>query len=249
MRKLIAAEFLKLRTTRLFYALLATAAVLTVLGVVAVILTAGGSDTPDLGSQESTRNIFGNGGGASLFALVLGILAVTGEIRHGTITQTLLVTPRRSDVVTAKLVALGIAGLVLGAVASLVTLAVAWPWLAAKDVGVSLFSDDVGLVMLAGIAGTVLFGIIGVGVGAIVRSQVPAIVGALVWQFVLESLLVALLPAVGRWLPGGAARGLSGETLSSGSLLPVWVAGLVLVAYGVVFAAIGAQILARRDVT
>ena len=246
MRKLIAAEFLKLRTTRLFYALLATTAVLTVLGV--VILIAGGSDTPNLGSQESTRNIFGNGS-ASLFALILGILAVTGEIRHGTITQTLLVTPRRSDVVTAKLVALGIAGLVLGAVASLVTLAVAWPWLAAKDVGVSLFSDDVGLVMLAGIAGTVLFGIIGVGVGAIVRSQVPAIVGALVWQFVLESLLVALLPAVGRWLPGGAARGLSGETLSSGSLLPVWVAGLVLVAYGVVFAAIGAQILARRDVT
>jgi len=248
MRKLIAAEFLKLRTTRLFYALLATAAVLTVLGVVAVILTAGGSDTPDLGSQESTRNIFGNGS-ASLFALILGILAVTGEIRHGTITQTLLVTPRRSDVVTAKLVALGIAGLVLGGVASLVTLAVAWPWLAAKDVGVSLFSDDVGLVMLAGIAGTVLFGIIGVGVGAIVRSQVPAIVGALVWQFILESLLVALLPAVGRWLPGGAARGLSRETLSSGSLLPVWAAGLVLVAYGVVFAAIGAQVLGRRDVT
>lgn len=248
MRKLIAAELLKLRTTRLFYALLATTAVLTVLGVVVVILIAGGSDTPNLGSQESTRNIFGNGS-ASLFALILGILAVTGEIRHGTITQTLLVTPRRSDVVTAKLVAMGVAGLVFGGVASLVTLAVAWPWLAAKDVGVSLFSDDVGLVMLAGIAGTVLFGIIGVGVGAIVRSQVPAIVGALVWQFVLESLLVALLPAVGRWLPGGAARGLSGETLSSGSLLPVWVAGLVLVAYGVVFAAIGAQILARRDVT
>ncbi len=249
MRKLVAAEVLKLRTTRVFYGLCAAIAAFTVLGVVAVILTAGGSDTPSLDSDEGMRNVFGNGGTAALFTLILGILAVTGEVRHGTITQTLLVTPRRSHLVAAKLIAMGVAGFGLGLLTSLVTLAVAWPWLAAKDVGVSVFSSDVGLVMLAGAVGSALFGIIGVGVGAIVRSQVPAIVGALIWEFVLEGILVGLLPAVGRWLPGGAARGLARETLQTGSLLPAWAAALVLLAYGVVFAAIGAQVLARRDVT
>jgi len=249
MRKLVAAEWLKLRTTRVFYGLCAAAVVFTVLGVVSVILTAGGSDAPALGSDEGMRNVFGNVGNAALFALILGILAVTGEVRHGTITQSLLVTPRRSRLVAAKLVAVGVAGLGLGILTSLVTLAVAWPWLAAKDVGVSVLSSDVGLVMVAGAVGSALFAVIGVGFGAMVRSQVPAIVGALVWEFVLESILVGLVPAVGRWLPGGAARGLARETLQSGSLLPAWAAALVLLAYGVVFAAIGAQLLARRDVT
>jgi len=246
---LVRAEVLKLRTTRVFFGLCGATVALTVLGVVAGILTAGNSGSPPLGSSSGVRNIFGSGGPAGLFALLLGILAVTGELRHGTITQTFLVTPRRTRMVVAKLVAILVAGLALGLLATVVTLVVAWPWLAAKDVSVSLFSSDVGLVMVAVIVATSLFGIIGVGVGAMVRNQVAAVVGALVWEFVLEAILVGVLPSVGRWLPGGAARGLTRETLQSGSLLPAWGAALVLLAYGLGFAVVGAQLLVRRDVT
>jgi len=246
---LVRAEVLKLRTTRVFLGLCAATVAFTVLGVVAGILTAGTSGSPRLSTSSGVRNIFGSGGQAGLFALILGILSVTGELRHGTITQTFLVTPRRPSMVTAKLIAMLGAGLVLGLLASAVTVAVAWPWLAAKAVSVSLFSSDVGLVMVAVIAVTALFGVIGVGVGALVRNQVAAVVGALVWEFVVEPLLVALLPSVGRWLPSGAARGLTQETLSSGSLLPAWGAAAVLLAYGLTFAVIGAQLLVRRDVT
>ncbi len=246
---LVRAEVLKLRTTRVFFALCAAAMAFSVLGVVAGILTAGDSGSPALGTSAAARNIFGSGGQASLFALIVGILAVTGELRHGTITQTFLVTPRRTRMVTAKLIAMLLAGAVVGLLATAVTVVVAWPWLAAKDVSVSLFSSDVGLVMLAVIADTALFAVIGVGVGALIRNQVAAVVGALVWEFVVEPLLVGLLPSVGRWLPSGAARGLTQETLSSGSLLPVWGAAAVLVAYGLAFAAVGAQLLVRRDVT
>ncbi|MGI9022955.1 MAG: ABC transporter permease subunit [Acidimicrobiales bacterium] len=249
MRPLVAAEVLKLRTTRVFYSLCAATATLGVLGVVGGILTAGRSGSPALETDEGLRNVFGGGGTGALFALVLGILAVTGEIRHGTITQTLLVTPRRSRLMAAKLAAMAIGGAAIGALASLVTLAVAWPWLAIKGIDVSVFSADVGLVMVAGIVGTVFFGIIGVGFGAVVRNQVPAIVGALIWQFVLEAILVGLLPSVGKWLPGGAARGLAGETLQDGDLLPVWAAAVVLTAYALAFAAAGSRLLARRDIT
>jgi len=246
---LVRAEVLKLRTTRVFLGLCAATVAFTVLGVVAGVLSAGSSGNPPLGSAASVRNIFGSGGPAGLFALVLGILAVTGELRHGTITQTFLVTPRRPRVVVAKLVAMVVAGVALGVLAAAVTIAVAWPWLAAKDVSVSLFSSDVAPVMGAVIVSTALFGVIGVGVGALVRNQIAAVVVALIWEFVFEPILVGVVPSVGKWLPGGAARGLTRETLQSGSLLPAWGAGLVLVAYGLVFAAAGAQLLVRRDVT
>ncbi|MDQ6797740.1 MAG: ABC transporter permease [Actinomycetota bacterium] len=246
---LVRAEVLKLRTTRVFYGLCGATVAFTVLGVVAGILTAGDSGSPELGTAASMRNISGSGGQASLFALVLGILAVTGELRHGTITQTFLVTPRRTRTVVAKIVAMLVAGVALGLLAAIVTIAVAWPWLVAKDVGVSLLSPDVGPVLLAVITVSALFGVIGVGVGALIRNQVAAVVAALVWEFVIESVAVGLLPSVGRWLPSGAARGLTRETLSSGSLLPAWGAAVVLVAYGLAFALAGAQILVRRDVT
>ncbi len=249
MISLVRAEVLKLRTTRVFFGLCAAVAAFAILGVVAGILTAGDSGSPPLGSAESARNIFGSGGTAGIFALILGILAVTGEFRHGTITQSFLVAPRRSRVVVAKLMAILVAGAGLGLLGSVVTLAVAWPWLAAKDVSVSLFSSDVGVVMLLGIAASALFGVIGVGVGALVRNQVAAIVGALVWEFVLENILVGVVPSVGKWLPGAAARGLTRETLQNGSLLPAWGSALVLVAYCLLFSLVGAQLLIRRDVT
>lgn len=250
MRALLRAELVKLRTIRVTYGLLAGAAAMAALGVVAVILTAGREEGgPPLETAEGVRNVFGNAGSVSVLTLVLGILVVTGELRHGTITQTFLVTPARSRVVGAKVVAMALAGLAFGVASSLVVLAIAVPWLAAKHAAAPLLSDDVLLPLAAGCASTALFGIIGVGVGALIRNQVAAIVTALVWQFVLESSLVALLPSVGRWLPQGAARALGQETLSDGELLAPWAGGLVLLAYGVAFAAVGARLLVRRDVT
>jgi hypothetical protein len=246
---LLRGELLKVRTTRLVLGLLAATVAVVVLGVVASILTAGEGGTPPLDTGEGVRNVFGNAGAASVLALVMGILVVTGELRHGTITQTFLLTPRRPLVVAAKLAAMVVVGLVFGTVASAVSLAVAVPWLAAKDVSLGAMGGDVATVLLAALLSCALYGLIGVGVGALVRNQVAAVVFALVWEFVLAGIVVALLPAVGRWLPQGAARALSQETLTDGSLLPAWAGGVVLVAYAVVFSALGARLLVRRDVT
>jgi hypothetical protein len=248
MTDLIRAEVLKLRTTRLVYSLLGVTAGLSALGVVSAILSAGRQGAPPLHTTEGARNVFGGGGGTAVLTLVLGILLVTGELRHGTITQTFLVTPRRPRVVGAKLVAMAITGVVFGVVASAVVLAIALPWLAAKEVSPSLGADVVP-VLLGSLAATTLFGVIGVGVGALVRNQVLAVVVALVWEFIGEGILVGLVPAVGKWLPQGAGRALSLETLSRGALLPAWAGGLVLVGYAVAFSAAGAALLVRRDVT
>ena len=51
-----------------------------------------------------------------------------------------------------------------------------------------------------------------------VRSQVPALVGLVVWHLFIENLLVgdiAGVGAVGRYLPGAAGRAISGQTATS----------------------------------
>ena len=59
-------------------------------------------------------------GRGALVALLLGVLMVTSEFRHNTVTASLLQSPRRGHVVTAKALvavsvglALGLAGLVI----------------------------------------------------------------------------------------------------------------------------------------
>ena len=69
---------------------------------------------------------------------------MAGEFRHNTATSTFLISPDRKRVVGAKLAAASLVGVGVAAAASVLTLAIALPWLAAKHVDVSLLSGDVG---------------------------------------------------------------------------------------------------------
>ena len=100
------------------------------------------------------------------------------------------------------------------------------------------------------VLGYAIYAAVGVCVGALVRNQVAAVVGALLWSVLAESLTVALLPQVGRWLPGGALAGVLQSTpLRGGTYLPFWAATLLLAGYGAVFALLAARTTLRRDVT
>ena len=150
--------------------------------------------------------------------------------------------------VAAKLAATGLAGLVTGALASTLALAVALPWLAAEDVPFSLVSDELVLVAGGTLVATALYGVAGVGVGALVRNQLAAVAISLGWMLVAENLLITLLPEVGRWLPLGAAAALVRAAPPEGGLLPMWGGGLLLAAYGLAFALAGTRFVLRRDV-
>ena len=190
---------------------------------------------------------------AAPFALVLGLLAVTTEIRHGTITPTLLATPSRGRVVAAKLVAHLLAGLAIGVAAFVVDVVLVGgssPRAASRAAPRSARRCAGG----AGIAASAaLLAGLGVGVGALVRNQVGALVGGFAWLFVLEPLLTAI-PTVGeqieRFGVGGLLDALDGvDAGSGGDLLAQVPAGLVLAGYAVLAALGGAALLRRRDVT
>ncbi|MEI7629530.1 MAG: hypothetical protein WCJ73_00080, partial [Actinomycetes bacterium] len=62
-------------------------------------------------------NILGAAGSSSIFILILGIIGMTGEYRHMTITSTFLVTPKRPRVLIAKGIAYALLGAALGLIA------------------------------------------------------------------------------------------------------------------------------------
>ena len=103
----------------------------------------------------------------------------------------------------------------------------------------------------AGFVVMAAYGVIGVAVGALVRNQIAAVVGVLVWMNVVEQIVVNSFPAVGRWMPGGATDALLqlGHTINlDGKLLSASVAGLVLVGYTAAAVALALLVTPRRDV-
>ena len=249
MTRLVEAELLKLRTTRTARVVLALAAAGTAALTVAVLALAGRPGQPALGGDALRQLVGVPGAPLTLAALVLGILGMAGEFRHGTATPTFLVTPARGRVVAAKLAAAALAGLAVALVAAVVVLAIAVGWLPAKGVQVSL--ADPGLAARVGglAAAVALHAVLGTGLGALLRNQVAAVVaGLLLWQGGLEDLLAGLLgrPGLARWLPEGAAAAL---TAPGHATLAMGAGALVLAAYGLALAVVGGRLVVSRDLT
>ena len=96
-----------------------------------------------------------------------------------------------------------------------------------------------------------IWALAGVAVGALVQSQVAALVGTLVWIFLAEALLAAVMELldVGRladYLPFQALDAADGTNLD---LLPYWTAVGVSLAWTIVLGALGNERLRRRDIT
>jgi ABC-2 type transport system permease protein len=244
--RLIRAELLKARTTRTVYGLAVGVLAGVALAVVSSIIQLthdGGLDT-----SRGVRNILTSAGWGVVLMLVFGIMTIAGEFRHKTIITTLLITPSRPRVVAVKLAAVTVVGAVFGLLAATTTLAITVPWLLARHVEGALIRNEAPLVFLGVLLATMLYGIIGVAVGSLIRNQTLAIVIALVWLLLVENLVVGIAPAVGKWLPAGAASGLMRNIPDKGHFLAMPAGGGLLAAYATALAITGAAAVVRRDV-
>ena len=249
MTRLVHSELLKLRTTRTARVLLTLAAAGTAALVAIVLLLAGRPGQPALGPDALRLLVLVPAQPLTLAALVLGVLGMAGELRHGTATSTFLVTPKRGRVVAAKLAAAAVTGLAMAAASSAAVLAVGLPWLRAKGIEVAIADPRVAA-RVAGLAVAVaLYAVLGTGLGALLRNQVAAVVvGLLWWSQGVERVLTGILhqPGLERWLPLGAASAL---TAPGDGTLPMWAGALVFAAYGLGLALLGGRLVARRDLT
>jgi ABC-2 type transport system permease protein len=249
MTRLVRAELLKLRTTQVWFWMLLLAVAIGVLAVVATLAS------NDVKSPADVPLLFANANGAFATAFILGILGITTEFRYQTITPTVLQTPSRWAVVGAKLISYAIIGLGYALVCLAVQLAIALPWLSAENIAFSLSDPDLRRALWGFPVIFLLFALMGIGVGALIRNQIVAMVLGLVFFLALENLLVAI-PKVKNaypYLPAGAMQGVlyppdepgpDGVELfgTSGSLL-------VLLAWALIPALAGAAYSMTRDIT
>ncbi|GAB6985620.1 ABC transporter permease [Nocardioides pyridinolyticus] len=264
MRAALVAEYRKLVSTRMWWVLLlALAGYLAFIAAVMALsfVNAPEDAMPPLSGAELAAAVYGliNAIGY-VFPLVIGSLAMTTEFRHQTITQSLLVEPRRGVFLGAKLLATVPLGLLYGVVGTVAVVGVSAPLLSIAGDGAFLTDGDVVTVVLLGIVVTALWAVIGAAFGSVLTNQVAAIVVILAFtQFVEPVARLALgafdaVDGIAKFLPGAAADGLMGASFfgalggESTDLLSRPAALLVLLAYAGALAAIGRYTTLRRDI-
>ena len=248
MTQLIRAEAVKLGSTRTYRLLALGALALIVAGVTAT--SAASSYT---GGGSPARATLALAGLAQTFALIAGALAVTSEFRHKTITQAVLITPRRVPLLAAKVITLTVAGLVFGLLATGAAAAIALPVLAARHIPSGIDGGQLAGIIAGGGVATALAAALGTGTGAVIRNQAGAVITVLGLLYVAEPLL-GFIPHAGSAVQtyglGGLASGATGTTgfPASAHLLGQLTAALVLAGYAVAIVLAGAALLRRRDI-
>jgi ABC-2 type transport system permease protein len=247
--RLIRTELLKQRTLRTFIVSVGATPVFVALLTVAGLAAAGHQDNEPLSPASLNHLIAAPASVIAALALLLGVIGMTGEYRHQTITNAFLARPRRSDVVVSKLAAHAITGVLLGLASLTVTLAIGLPWLAAS--GIEL---DVGLetarIALGVIVSSALYGALGVSIGALVRNQTAACAVVLTWLLAIEDVIGNVFHESEflRWLPVAAGRAMV-RTDAVGDVLPVPLAVAAFTTYVALFGFTATRLTLQRDVT
>jgi ABC-2 type transport system permease protein len=242
-KALLRAELIKLRTTRTFVVLTASALAISLL-VVVLSTTLEGEWT-----EGDVRDLF-TADFTGLFILLLGVMGMAGEWRHRTITSTVLAAPRRLRLLSAKTISYAVAGIAVSLIVTIAIMAIGTLILFARDlptVGLGGLAD----VLWRNLVVAAYLGAFGVCIGGLIRNQIVAIVGLLVLTFAVEPAIIGLVPEVGKFGPtSGAPNGLIGleDVFGEGDeqLTPA-VALIVMIGWlGLAFAAAAAR-LERRD--
>jgi hypothetical protein len=251
MIRLIRGEFLKLRTTQVWFWMLVATVAVSALLVVAQIAPHDGvhtaSDVPDLFASSST---------AYVVVFVLGVLGVTTEFRYQTITPTVLQTPSRWTIVTAKMITYAIVGALYALVAVCVQLIIAVPWLSSKDIKVDFGNGSVQHAIIGVFAVVALFGIVGLGFGALLRNQIVAVVVGILFLLVIENLFLAIpkVREVWPYTPNGGVQAIlhttgSTHVVDDVHLLSTGAGVVVLLLWAFIPAIAGAAFTMNRDIT
>jgi ABC-type transport system involved in multi-copper enzyme maturation permease subunit len=185
---------------------------------------------------------------AQLTVGVLGVLLAAGEYGNGMIRATFAAVPRRSPVLVAKACVLAAVTFAVCLVAVLITFA------GGKAVFGSAGGFGGGAEAVRVVLGATLYltvvGVLGVGLGFLIRSTAGGIATLLGLLLVLPILLAALpgrfSGTLGEYLPSTAGRALFVNYGSDPALAP-WTGFGVFLLYAVVVLGAAALVLCRRD--
>lgn len=256
------AEFAKVLSTRLWWVLGLILVGYVALGAVAIALAL--SVTPPEGGvplPEVAPLVYSMASSTGfVFPVIFGAMSITSEVRHRTLTTAFLATPHRGTVLAAKAVVAVLAGAVYGVLALLASVGLGGGLLALTGQETHLDEPETWTMIARIVLAMAIWGLVGVGLGVLIPSQIGSIVAILAFtQFVepiarTAGVFVAWFGEVARFLPGAAGDALVGASFFAvlgGGADPLewWAGGLLLAGYAVLFGAIGAATTWRRDIT
>lgn len=254
MTRLLAAELLKLRSTRAPLFLGVAWLVVSAGIVVANFWFTSELDLELVDEQEFfVRSIFAFIG--LLLAPIIGIGVATTDMRHRIMGATLLNEPRRDRVIAAKFLTAAVAGALAGLLVMAGSIAVGALLLLSRGVEFGMSATDiVSTIAAGGVFGAVMC-LFGFGIGALVMSQTAAIVLTLGFLLIVQSILAVVLAGDAyKWIPGTLAISASelwgpADPDNIDEIFSATLSILILFGYGVALSALGALRLRSTDIT
>jgi ABC-2 type transport system permease protein len=269
---LVRAELFKVRTTALWWIMALILLPLYAASLGVNWLTANASSTEGVpeGQVEQVEvalqpiniatNLYTSGQFLGvLIVLLLSAIIVTSEFFHLTATTTFLVTPRREAVILAKFAAGTIVGLIVWAITTLLNLILVPLIMNSLDLGSQLGEPAVWRAIGLNALAFVLWAILGVGAGVLIRSQIAATLILAITYTVGTSaiglIFFLLTENVAQWfenlqvlIPTTASQLMISGTELPGNP-PRWVGAVVLISYAVITGVLGTLITKRRDIS
>jgi hypothetical protein len=254
MRAALASEATKLRTVRSTVWTLVVTVVATV-GIGTLIATARVGRWDQLSVRErltfdpttlSLRGVFL----AQLAIGVLGVLVITSEYTTGMIRTTLAAVPKRPRVLAAKAITFTVVAFVVCTAACFAAFLIGQSILSAKHADTTLSSPGVLRAVVGAGVYLTLVGLLGLGLGTLLRRTAGAIATLFGLVLVLPALTEALPSPwdtdVGKVLPINAGRAMFAVRPASDLLSPGAGLLVLLLTVGVVLA-LATVALVRRD--
>jgi ABC-2 type transport system permease protein len=236
MKQLFAAELLKVRTVRMFLWIALASVALVLITAISVSASTNAIETP-----QDDRSVAQIAAIAVVFALISGIIVMAGEARHGTLTQTLLVSPVRERVLFTKTAVGALIGFALALLAEALVLLITVP-------GAGLHFHNARLVFLGVLIGAPLAGALGVGLGALVHAQGAAIALSLVWLLVGEHVAPLISRSAEKYTPGRTFGALASGDRTGEGLLGMTAGGVAAGVWAALFVTAGLLAFLGRDV-
>ncbi len=181
---------------------------------------------------------------------VLGVLAISGEYGSGSIRTTLTAVPKRSRVLGAKAASFGLLAVIVGQVIAFAGFFIGQIFFSSQHLDVGLGHDGV----LRAVIGTGIYlaltGLLGLGIGSIVRHTAGAITTLVVLLLVLGPL-TSVLPGqwdnrIGKFTPDSIGSQATNMVSNPDHFAPITGLG-VMAAYVVALLGIGVYLMRRRD--
>lgn len=244
-KRLLAAESLKLTSTRMPLGFVVVFVALSALNAAVVVFgtDADGSKT-FISTAEDQLSLVAFAANAFIILGLFGAIAVAREYDHGTVVPMFLAVPQRQRAMLAQFVAVFVGGGVLSAVGAGLLMATLAASLPTTEHGFLMSVSDVARVVAASTFTGATGAVFGAGIAAIVRNTGGAVTGTILALLVAPPLIVQLASESASWVPATLANVLAGV----GSEVSVLAAIAVLLTWSAVPAAAGLISVERRDV-